>query len=278
MGDSANSPPPLQMPQLSPQPPPLLDIAKIRSKCLSQREKHAKDFLLQEIDACTRESLERYAGAPADENLQRAFDLAIEKVRNVSVTLAHKFQPVVKQQLAHQQNAILDATFAKTRFREVPLATKVSFYKRCFFQLFDDDRCVSFPTPRSLLSHHVEVCHVLESAQRSPAAAGHHGHLLSGQVHPCGKHYARGRAQHDKRGVFQQLLPLHCGCRVCRDHCLSCRQRCSHLIRRRFCPRPRQLSAAQASPPLPPNVWQDKIKRLEDGCCCCGCDCHGNHC
>jgi hypothetical protein len=146
MGDSANSPPPLQMPQMSPPLPPLLDIAEIRSKCLSQREKHAEDFLLQEIDACTRESLERYAGAPADENLQRAFDLAMEKVRNVSVTLAHKFQPVVKQQLAHQQNAILDATFAKTTFREVPLATKVSFYKRCFFQLFDDDRCVSFET------------------------------------------------------------------------------------------------------------------------------------
>jgi hypothetical protein len=123
-----------------------LDISEIRNKCLSKKEIHAEDFLLREIDACSRESLERYAGAPADENMQRAFDLAMDKVREVSVTLAHKFQPMVKQHLAHQQNAFLEATFAKTTFREVPLATKVSVYKKCFFQLFDDDRCVSFET------------------------------------------------------------------------------------------------------------------------------------
>jgi hypothetical protein len=126
--------------------PVAVDFAEIREKCLSKKEIFSEDFVRQEIDACARETLEQYAGAPADENLQRIYDQAMDKVRGMSVTLALKCHPVVKQQLAHQQNLLLDAKFAKTTFKDVPMAQMVSFYKKCFFQLFDDDSCVSFAT------------------------------------------------------------------------------------------------------------------------------------
>jgi hypothetical protein len=122
------------------------DISEIRAKCLSKKEIYSEDFVRQEIDACARETLEQYEGAPADENLQRVYDQAMDKVRGMSVALALKCHPVVKQQLAHQQNLILDAKFAKTTFKDVPMARMVSFYKKCFFQLFEDDNCVSFET------------------------------------------------------------------------------------------------------------------------------------
>jgi hypothetical protein len=131
------------------------DISEIRAKCLSKKEIFSEDFVLQEIDACARETLEQYAGAPADENLQRVYDQAMDKVRGLSVTLAHKCHSIVKQQLAHQQNLILDAKFAKTTFKDVPMARMVSFYKKCFFQLFDDDNCVSFETMDKTLGNKV---------------------------------------------------------------------------------------------------------------------------
>jgi hypothetical protein len=42
------------------------DISEIRARCLSKKEIFSEDFVLQEIDACARETLEQYAGAPAD--------------------------------------------------------------------------------------------------------------------------------------------------------------------------------------------------------------------
>jgi hypothetical protein len=132
-----------------------VDISDIRAKCLSKKEIFSEDFVRQEIDACARETLEQYAGAPADENLQRVYDQAMDKVRGVSVALALKCHPVVKQQLAHQQNLILDAKFAKTTFKDVPMARMVSVYKKCFFELFDNDACVSFETEDKSLGNKV---------------------------------------------------------------------------------------------------------------------------
>jgi hypothetical protein len=123
-----------------------MDVSGIRAKCLSEKEICTEEFFRNELGTCIDQLLRSHAGAPADENLQRAYDLAMNKVRQVSVTLAQKGQSILKQQLAYQQNAILDATFAKTSFKDVPLAAMVAMYKKCFFRLFDNDMCVSFET------------------------------------------------------------------------------------------------------------------------------------
>jgi hypothetical protein len=123
-----------------------MEMFNIRKQCLSAKEISAEDYLYEELNACVKEVLSKNLGAGADENLQRAVEMALDKVQSISVTLGQKVQPLVRNYLAYQQNLMLESRFAKVKFPQLPLAKKVAMYRRMFFRLFEDDQCVSFET------------------------------------------------------------------------------------------------------------------------------------